>query len=66
MAISDVSWSPDSRFISIVGNNFKSEMQMWGVDSQLYEKILSIHDAAATNKYLWQQFPINLTEINTN
>ncbi|MFO0116414.1 MAG: hypothetical protein ACK521_01915 [bacterium] len=33
MAISDISWSPDSKFISIVGNNFKSEMQMLGVDS---------------------------------
>jgi hypothetical protein len=36
------------------------------VDQQLYEKVLSIHDAAAGTRNFWQQFPIDLTEINAN
>jgi hypothetical protein len=39
-------------------------MQMLGIDAQLYEKILSIHDAAAHDSQLWQHFPINLIEFN--
>jgi len=64
MALADIAWSPDSKFISLFGKNFKSQQQLLAVDAQLYDKILSIHDASIQDKNLWQHYPINLVEIN--
>ena len=66
MALSDIAWSPDSKFISLFGNNFKSQQQLLAIDVNLYEKVLSIHDASIQDKNLWQHYPINLIKVNND
>jgi hypothetical protein len=52
MKIKSISWSPDSRYISAVGMG-KSQLQLLKMDTVLYDKILSIHDALSKDRSLW-------------
>jgi hypothetical protein len=54
MAIADLSWSPDSKYLALTGSSCFSHLQMLGIDSRLYEKILSVHDIVAQNKDFWR------------
>lgn len=53
MAIADLSWSPDSKYLTVTGASSQSHLQMLGIDSKLYDKVLSVHDAVLQNKDFW-------------
>ena len=65
MRIASIAWSPDGRYISALGSG-TSQLQLMRVDNGLYERILSVHDAASRDKNFWANTPIDLTEINEN
>ena len=59
-----VEWSPDGRYISINGAKQTQSVCIAKASDACFENILRLLDAMRINPRFWQQYPINLLEIN--
>ena len=64
MPINEVQWSTDGRYVSIGGARQSQAICIAHVGEDCFENILRLIDAMKMNPRFWQQYPINLLEIN--
>jgi len=64
MHISQISWSPDCRFIAAGGAAHNSAQRIVQISPDVFERILSVKDAVRCDKDFWRQREFNLIHIN--